>query len=427
MRVLAVSNFFPPHDVGGAELSAFNTCLGLLERGIEVSALMVHARLRRRANLHHRVRGVSVRERTFMSLPLGSYSQVFDPRVYWAVVSEIRRVQPDLVHVHNISGATLAPFVACRRLGVPVVLTLHDHWLLCPNNTLYRGNGVSCDPAQDPDGCDQCFRHYDFWADIPRRRQVFSQLVESVGCFVSPSQGTVDRHVAAGYDRRRFRVIPYGIHPEAYQSLSDPALRGYVCQSAYTPTLLYAGALVEMKGVRTIVEAVPLFSRYVRTQFLVAGRGDAISVSSLRSLDPRVVKLLGRVPFQEMRHLYVSADLAVVPSICYDNSPMVIYESLLSGTPVLGADIGGIPELVRDGETGYVFPADDAGALAERVILHFSRSALRRRRMRQRAFEYAHGHLTMDRHLDALLDVYAEVLGRPLPEGRDTRTEESPT
>jgi len=413
MRVLAISNFFPPHNVGGAELSAFNTCLGLQESGVEVSALMVHARLGRAANRQHSVRGVSVHERAFMALRLGPYSEVFDPRVYWAVVSEIRRVRPDLVHVHNVSGATLAPFVACDQMGIPVVLTLHDHWLLCPNNTLYRGDGVSCDPSEAPDGCGRCFRRYEFWANIPKRRQVFSRLVGNVRRFITPSQGTAARHVAAGYDRGRFRVIPYGIHPEAFLPLSDPVLRGYVRQSVYTPTLLYAGALVEMKGIRTIAGAVPLLTRYFNTQFLVAGGGDRSSVSVLRRLDPRVVKLLGRVPFQEMRHLYACADLTIVPSICYDNSPMVIYESLLSGTPVVGADIGGIPELLRDGETGYVFPPDDAGALAEDVILHFSRSALSRRRMRRRAFEYAHSHLTMARHLDALLGVYAEVLGPP--------------
>jgi glycosyltransferase involved in cell wall biosynthesis len=360
-----------------------------------------------------------------MALPLGPYSEVFDPRVYLAVRSEIRRVRPDLVHVHNTDGATLAPFVACRHEGIPVVLTLHDQWLLCPNNMLYRCNGQFCDPAQTPDDCDRCYRRYSFWANVPHRRQVFMRLVENVQRFISPSQGTVDNHVAAGYDRRRFTVIQNAIYTQAFLPLSDPTLRGYVRQSAYTPTLLFAGALAEVKGIQTIVEAVPLFSRYVQAQFLIAGSGDGASVTALRSLNPRGVKLLGRVPFQEMRHLYACADLTVVPSVCFDNSPMVIYESLLSGTPVVGSKTGGIPELVREGETGYIFPVGDAGALAEKVVSHFAQSPLRRRRMRQRCFEFAHNHLTIDHHIDALLEVYAEVLGRfparqPYQEERST-------
>jgi glycosyltransferase involved in cell wall biosynthesis len=105
---------------------------------------------------------------------------------------------------------------------------------------------------------------------------------------------------------------------------------------------------------------------------------------------------------------------------------MVIYESLLSGTPVVGAEIGGIPELVREGETGYVFPVGDAAALAEKVILHFTHSPVRRRRLRRRAFEYAHSHLTMEHHVDALLGVYAEVLGQSQSLGGDRSVEESP-
>jgi glycosyltransferase involved in cell wall biosynthesis len=372
---------------------------------------MVNTRLPERADEWHTVRGISVRERTFVAVPIGRrYLQVYDPRVDRAVTSEIRRVKPDLVHVHNVSGATLAPFVACRRLGVPVVLTLHDHWLLCPNNMLYKGNGVSADPAETPHGCSRCFRRYEFWGNVPRRREVFRRLVDHVRLFVSPSQGTVDRHVAAGYDRSRFRVIPYGIHPAAFHPPKDLTIAEYVRQSAYMPTLLFAGALVEIKGIDTIVQAVPIIARHFRFQFLIAGQGDPSCVAALRRLDSRLVKLLGRVPFQEMRLLYANANLTVVPSVCYDNSPMVLYESLLCGTPIVGADIGGIPELVRDGETGYLFPPGDGGALAEKVILHFSQSALRRRRMRRRCLEYAREHLTMDRHIEALLAVYAEAI-----------------
>lgn len=417
MRVLAVSNFFPPRDVGGAELSAFNTCLGLQERGLDVSALMVNTRLPQRTDAFHSVRGVSVRERTFVPLPFGKrYLEAYDPRVDQAVRAEIRRVKPDLVHVHNVSGATLAPFVACRRLGIPVVLTLHDHWLLCPNNMLYKGNGISAAPGETPRACNRCFRRYEFWANVPKRRELFRRLVGDVRFFISPSQGTVDRHVAAGYDRSRFKVIPYGIHPAAFQPPADPIVGEYVRQSAYLPTLLYAGALVESKGIGTLVQAIPVIAQYLKVQFLVAGQGEPACVAALRSLDPRVVKLLGRVPFQEMRLLYAHADLTVVPSICYDNSPMVIYESLLCGTPVLGAKIGGIPELVRDGETGYLFPPGDAGALAEKAIVHFGRSAWRRRRMRRNCSEYARSYLTMERHVEAILAVYAEVLGGSLLE-----------
>jgi glycosyltransferase involved in cell wall biosynthesis len=413
MRILVVTNCFPPQYMGGAELSAFNSCRGLLQRGIEVSVLVVNNRLPEPADAQYQFQEIPVHKVTYVS-PLANHSlgQTFDPRAYRIVAAEIRRVQPDLVHVHNVSGATLAPFVACQRLGVPVVLTLHDHWLLCPNNMLYRGDGALCDPAQGPGDCKQCFRRYDFWARIPRRRQVLARLVRNVRLFVSPSQKLVDLHVAAGYDRRRFRAVPYGTDPTPSWALSDPLLREYYQERGRFHTLLFAGAVVEAKGVQTLTEALPLLIKYVdRLRLLVAGWGNPRILSELRRFNPTEVKLLGRVPFEEMRALYAAADLTVVPSIWYDNSPMVIYESLLAGTPVLGSDIGGIPELIRPGETGYLVSPGDALALAEGAIRHFALSAPERRAMRRRCVGYVRSELSMDRHLDRLRAVYEEALG----------------
>jgi len=417
MRILAITNYFPPRYMGGAEISAYNTCLGLLDRGSELSVLMVHARSTERRDRHYSIQRIPVHQVTF-SRPLFDHPflQAFDPRVYRTVAAEIERVQPDLVHVHNVSGATTAPLVACHRLGTPAVLSLHDHWLLCPNNGLYKGDGLSCDPSKEPARCGECFRRYDFWGNIPGRRRVFARLVQGVRTFVSPSQGLVERHVAAGYDRARFQVVPYGIHPAAFQASSDPLIGEYARESRYSRTLLFAGALVETKGIGTLIEALPLLSRYVdRFCCLFAGWGDERFVSALRRFNPTTVKLLGRVPFQEMRTLYASADLTIVPSICYDNSPLVIYESYLVGTPVLGSNIGGIPELVREAETGYLFPPGDAVALTERVIQHFARSAPERRTMRRRCIDYARTHTSIDRHINRLLETYDQALRSETP------------
>jgi glycosyltransferase involved in cell wall biosynthesis len=185
-----------------------------------------------------------------------------------------------------------------------------------------------------------------------------------------------------------------------------------VRESPQYNTLLFAGAVVESKGIRTLIEAIPLLAKYIDPlRLIVAGTGEQRFMRTLRSFSPSTVKLLGRVPFWEMRTLYSMADLTVVPSIWYENSPMVIYESLLAGTPALGSAIGGIPELIDEGATGYLFPPGDAVALAEEAIQHFARPAYERRRMRQHCAEHAQAHMTLDRHIERLLQVYEEVLG----------------
>jgi glycosyltransferase involved in cell wall biosynthesis len=412
MRILVITNFFPPHDVGGAEIAAYNTCHGLLKRGVDTSVLSIHTRGPKAQDRRYELEGVRVHQVGYPPHPLKRpFLQIFDPRVYRAVAAEIQHIQPDLVHVHNISGATLAPFVACRRLNVPLVLTLHDHWLLCPNNMLYKNDGELCDPAEQSGNCGRCFRRYDFWGNVPWRRQIFSYLVENVRYFISPSQKLVELHVAAGYDRARFRVVPYGIKPTLFHVPSDPLVRKTVREHGLFHSLLFAGAVAETKGVQTLIEALPILRKHVdRLRLVVAGVGDEQLMNALRRYDYHTVRMLGRVPFLEMRALYATADLTVTPSTWYDNSPMVIYESLMAGTPVLGSAIGGIPELIEEGKTGYIFPPGDAVALAEGVIRHFALSAYERRAMRQRCAAYARAHMTMEHHLDRLQQVYDEAL-----------------
>ena len=413
MRVLLITNYFPPHYAGGAEVVVYNNCYGLLERGVDASVLMVNARIPQMRDTHHDLQGVPVHEVTYRPLPIGTaFAQIFDPRVYGAVLRELDRIEPDLVHVHNVSGATLAPFAACRRRGVPVVLTLHDHWLLCPNNMLYRADGSLCDPAEAPNACGECFRRQDFWANIPWRRRVFASFVEDVRLLLSPSEKLIDLHVAAGYDRGRFRLVRNAIKPTLFQMPSDPAVREIVRECGLHPTLLFAGSVVESKGMATLIRATPLLAAGLSgLRVVIAGSGDERFMSVWRKSNASTVRALGRVPFQEMRALYGAADLTVIPSLWYENSPMVIYESLLSGTPVLGSDIGGIPELIEPGKTGYLFPPGDARTLTEKAVHHFARPARERREMRRYCAEHARREMVLDNHLDRLAVVYGEALG----------------
>lgn len=409
MKILFISNLFPPGDFGGAEVAAFYSAYGLLQRGQTCSVLTIHARGDKDSEYARVFYGVPVKYVTYARLFPFQGLKVFDPRIYCRIVREIEQFRPDLVHVHNVSGTSLAPFVACRRMGIPVVLTLHDHWLLCPCNMLYRRDGTLCDPATSAIPCGQCYRRYDYWGDIPLRRQVFAALVSNVHLFISPSQKLVDLHVAAGYARERFRVLKNGFNLDIFGG-EDTQRSLPPNGEAGTAIVLFSGVIVETKGIDTLVNALPLLERYVAGfRLLVAGSGDPTFEHKLRRYEPTSVRLLGKLPFYTLKELYRSVDLTVVPSIWYDNSPVVISESLLSGTPVLGSAIGGIPEVIPK-EVGYLIPPRDALALAEQVILHFARSARERRTMRQRCIEYAQTYLTLDRHLDGLLTIYREAV-----------------
>lgn len=411
MRVLFITNTFPPGYTGGAEVANYHTCRGLLRRGLDCSVLFVNGRMPWPVNKWYELDGIPVHQVNFSTFWRQAWGDVFDWRVFRTVRAELRRLKPDLAYIANVSGASLAPYLACRAVGVPVVSILHDLWLLCSNNMLYRSDGSFCDPRQSPVGCRNCFRRYDFWADMPHRRALFAKLTSNVKVFISPSQALIDRHVEAGYSPDRFRLVRYGLKAYIPGQPRHPAVRQIVDTAPQYRTIVFAGGGVEIKGSRVLLEAIPIMLRNVeRLRIVVAGVGDEQLLAGFARYTP-AVQMLRRVPFREMRSLFAAADLTITPSVWHENSPVVIYENFQVGTPIVGSDFGGIPELIRDGKTGYLFPVGDAAALAEKVIRHFARPALERRRMRQDCVREARTRLALEQHIEGTLQVYREVLG----------------
>jgi glycosyltransferase involved in cell wall biosynthesis len=410
VRVLTIANNFLPDHTGGAEIASLMTCRGLMRRGLDVRVLTVNARQSQEVDRRYQWEGVPVHQTTFRTPRRSALTDIFDWRVYTETLREINRTRPDVIHVHNVSGASLAPFVAARRAGVPVVATLHDHWLLCPNNMLYRADGEFCDPARSAGYCAHCFRRYDFWGALPGRRRILAALVSHVRAFISPSQALVDQHVRAGYDRRRFRVIKNGVTVDTLAPLTNEGVCYIVQTRRQYNTLVFAGGGLLIKGVETLLRALPLLVRYVeRLRVVVAGGGELGYLNALRRY-VAVVHLLGKVPYAEMPALYAAGDLTLMISTCLENSPLVIQQSLYVGTPVIGSCVGGIPELMRHGETGYLIPPGDAVALAEEAILHFGRAPFERRQMRQRCLAYAVENFSYEGHLEAVQQVYEQAV-----------------
>ncbi len=132
-------------------------------------------------------------------------------------------------------------------------------------------------------------------------------------------------------------------------------------------TLLYAGRLLAQKGLGTLFQAIRNMPRNVH--LLVAGPGDPApwkAFAGRHGVPQERYEFLGRVAYEDMPRLYHSADAVVLPSFL-ESCPLAALEAMSSGTPIVAADVGGVSEIVRDGETGWLFPTGDSRALAARI------------------------------------------------------------
>jgi glycosyltransferase involved in cell wall biosynthesis len=203
-----------------------------------------------------------------------------------------------------------------------------------------------------------------------------------------------------GFDETIFQPLP-----------PDPALRARFAPAG-TPLLLFAGRLVTFKGIDHLLDALVLLNDRPQPHLLLIGDGphqaSLMQRAAALGLRDRVT-FAGPQPHAELPHYYAIADAFVVPSIAHETFSIASCEAMSCQRPVIGTRVGGLPEVVRDGETGYLVPPGDAAALADRIGALLADPALRVR-MGAAGRAWTLEMFTWDRVIARMLACYAQVL-----------------
>lgn len=362
MRILHVSSLYPPNVVGGAEQG-----LKTLAEAKAAAGHDVHVATLQAPGAGGERDGSATGPVTVHEVPLANVYWPYEPggpsrplpsRLAWhgidtanvvmarRVARIVRRVAPDVVLTHNLQGFSTAVMPAIRRAGAPLVHVPHDYALLCPQTTLWR-NGAGCGTgAQRCTGCRVLTG--------PRHRHA-----ESVDAVVSVSRSLLEFHRAHGL----FTDVPATVIHNALK----PAFR---IRDAVRPrsetgvfTFGFLGRVERSKGIEALLAAASGLERSgVRFRLRVAGRARPGYIEELRQRWPLAdVEYAGYVDAPEF---LAGIDTLVFPSEWMEALGNGVFEAFSQGVPVIGSDIGGIPETIDDGVNGLVFPAGDAAALA---------------------------------------------------------------
>lgn len=271
--------------------------------------------------------------------------------------------KPDLAHFQNIH-AYLTPSILgpLEAAGVPVVWTLHDYKLLCPNDNFFS-NGRVCEECKGGrfwrcarNRCKKGSRGASAVAALEAYVHRRLDLPKRVAALVAPSDFLKAKFVEFGWSAEKIHVLPNFL-PELPPE-TGPAPDGHG---------LYLGTLLPTKGVDVLVRALAQAPPH---PFHILG--DGVERPRLERLAAELgladrVKFCGFLGGAELAREIEGAAYAVMPSVWYENGPYAAMELMARGKPVLASSIGGIPELIRDGETGLLFPPGDADGLAGRI------------------------------------------------------------
>jgi glycosyltransferase involved in cell wall biosynthesis len=321
----------------------------------------------------------------------------------------LAEVSPDICHAHNIYHHISPSILSLLRdRHIPVVLTLHDLKLACPAYNMLAPDGV-CERCRDGRLYNvllhRCIKGSAALSALALAEAALHRMLGTyttcVSRFVAPSRFLMQKLCDWGLPRSLFSHVPNFIAVDRY-------LPAYSAGS----DIVYVGRLSREKGLVTLIRAAAA----AKARVLIAGTG--AQLEELRELATRLnadVQFLGYLTGDALHEAIRQARAVVLPSECYENAPMSILEAYALGKPVIGARIGGIPELLREGETGFGFDSGNVDSLvaALRRVLDLPDSTVES--MGRSGRRWLEEDFTAELYVQRLLAVYREVGSSKLP------------
>lgn len=433
MRIVQVVQGFPPENLGGTETYAAQLSYQLLHCGHEV---YVFSRNNNPARAEYELDAV---ERDGLRITrvnntfrrLATFTQSYDnPEISRRFGAFLDAVDPEVVHIHHLMYLSTGCVQEAARRGIPVMMTLHDYWLICQRGRFLKPDLSLC-PGQTDDGCARCFAHLlagrltplyqrfkpaagtylwvrDFLRRLhakyiavrlapPQAREQISQrmqhihaLCRQVSLFLAPSRFLRERFIAFGVPPEKIIFSECGLPP-----LVSDSNGAQVCHSELEPDggeealnqietrerflglrpqndgprpliFGYIGVVDPVKGIHHLVEAFePLTTAELR---IYGGETDYAPYPDRRKFLAQLrrsshIRLMGRYEHRDVGRILGAVDVVVVPSIWYENAPLVIREAFLAKKPIVTAAFGGMPEWIQDGVNGLLFRPRDVADL----------------------------------------------------------------
>ena len=410
MKILEINVF--NYKKGGSEAVYFNTTKLLAEHGHEV----VNFALKWSENLPSKFDKYfpeSKETRSGVLRPIKNILTYFyHPEAAAKLEKLILAEKPDIAQVHLIWGQ-LTPSIlsVLKKHKIPAVLTIHDYRLVCPAFLFRNGKGEVCEQCQG--------KH-------------FTKCISNACC--KGSKGLRVMMAAEQYFRNTFfnpakyvtgllyvSDFSKSIHEKYMPALKElPSLQLYnMAQnidnaSEYANNdsyFLYFGRLSSEKGVGTVIDA---FSRRQELKLIVVGTGpeeNALKeLAASRHADN--IKFVGYKSGAELENIVRGAKMILVPSECYENNPMTIIEAYSFGIPAIGARIGGVPEIVVEGKTGFQFESGNPESLCAALDKAAKSNETAFKEMSENALAFAKENFEKEQYYSKLIKFFESLVNK---------------
>lgn len=398
MKILQTNNY--GYIRGGSD-RYFLDLSDLLQRNGHQVSYLVSANGKNVVDSRFAVRGFNVESPSLMDIP----GFIYSPHAVAQLRRLIKHERPEVAHLHIYYGQITASILSVlKEYGIPVVQTLHEFKLLCPVSSMVR-DGRLCEECADGS----------YWRAVwhrCNRGNLVRSLVTATESYVSNTLGareSIDHFIAVS-DFLRGKMIEHGI-PEnkittVHNFVRDDLFADNVDEGQY---FLYFGRIEKIKGLETLLKAMAAMPD---VDLYIVGSGDARQEleGSAVNMGLANIRFLGFKSGQELRDLIAGAIAIVSPSECNETFGLVLVESFSQCRPVIASRMGGMTEVVSDGEDGLLF---DAGNVEQLVSALTWMDANRKNAVEMgRAGQAKVRRLfSAEKHYQEIMRVYQKVIG----------------
>lgn len=361
MKIVVINNIYAPYDRGGAEQVVKKTIQDLLKQDHNV-VLITGTPDKEEVITDNNLIIYRIRPNNIYFYTSGhKHSAII--RLTWHVVNmfnfsasnKIKKIltqqNPDIVHTHNLMGLSFLIPNIIRSKQIFHVHTNHDVQLVEPSGMIikqkensWRYNGIFTK----------------FYTNLTKK------LFGSPDVVISPSQFLNNFYDSRGFFKDSKKVVVR--NPIPFTKTQDDCIATMLSKDerSVNTKLLYVGQIENHKGIETLVCAF-MNVKNINLQLDILGSGSELEkLKKLAHNDNRIM-FHGRASRQKVADFFKKSDVTVVPSLCYENSPTVIFESFFFGVPVLASKMEGIAELIEEGKNGITFEAGNIQELAQKI------------------------------------------------------------
>jgi glycosyltransferase involved in cell wall biosynthesis len=403
MKILLINKYH--YRKGGADAVYFNTAQLLEQYGHEV----FYFSAKYPENLACQTdrffaNGFDHRNLSIGKKILAVPNYLYNKDAYNKLLQLLEEVKPDVAHIHLFMGGLSASILlALKKKKIPVLHSVHDYRLICPAYLFIDGKNEVCEKCIDGfylrcmlKRCSENkFSQSAMLSLDAYFRKFFIKPIRHIDRFIFVSKFIRNKHIEfdANYDRKADML--YNFNPEL-NSIDPSTVKGNY--------FLYYGRISREKGVPTLIES----SLKAGISLKIVGTGPLLEQFSKRHFDK--IEFLGFKEGEELWSLVRNASFIIVPSEWYENNPLTIVEAYSYGKPVIGSRIGGIPEIIVEDKTGYLFNPGNKPELEQLLRKAATLSDAKYREMSVNARAFADTHFHPDTHYIELMRIYEEAI-----------------